>query len=95
MSTNTSSGNPPAGGPDATTTDPAGDPDDSQKWFAKANKVTPAAETMSRFRYAVAPERWYEVALSLGVLYGGFIGVPAAAGVWSAVTIWHRMHHGG
>lgn len=91
MSTNTSSAPPPAGGPAAETTAPTGDSDDSQKWFTQADKVNPQAETMARFRYAVAPERWYEVAVSLGVLYGGFIGIPAIAGAWA---LWKILHGG-
>lgn len=95
MSTNTSSGAHPAGGPDAPTTDPQGGSEDSQKWFAKADALAPQAANLARFRYAVAPESWWEVALTVGGLYGVFVGIPVIGGVWAGITIWHRMRHGG
>jgi len=53
--------------------------------------VAPQADTMARFGYAVAPESWWEVVLTLLVLYGAFIGIPALAGIWAALRIWHRL----
>jgi hypothetical protein len=99
MSTNTSSATPPAGGPDAGTTGPDGSSEDSLKWFARHEQLSEKQRTSwdtveKSFRFAPRPYRWREIVLGVGVLYGGFIGVPAAAGIWAAVKIWHQVHHG-
>jgi hypothetical protein len=91
---------PPAGGPDAEPTGPSGDSDDSQKWFARHQQLSdsqrPAWDSVQRsFRFSPRPYRWREIILGVGLLYGGFIGVPAAAGIWAALKIWHQVRHGG
>lgn len=99
MSTSTSSEAPPAGGPDAETTEPTDDADTSQKWFARHRALSDKQEVWDRaqksFRFAPRPYRWREVGLGLLVLYGGFIGLPAALGAWAVYEIARRMGHGG
>jgi hypothetical protein len=88
---------PPAGGPDAETTGPVGDSDDSQKWFAQHRAFTAKNPTgafdnvLASFRFTPRPYRWREILLSVGVLYGLFVGLPVGAGIWAAVEIWHRV----
>lgn len=96
-STSTSSETTPAGGPDAESTGPLGDSDDSQKWFARHEQLSERQraawdKTQRSFRFSPRPYRWREIILGVGLLYGGFVGVPAAAGVWAAYKIWHGMH---
>lgn len=43
------------------------------------------------FRFSPHPERWSEILTTVVGLYGLFVGVPAAAGIWAALKIWHRL----
>lgn len=96
MSTSTSSEPTLATGPDATPPDgPQGNSEDSQKWFARHRSFTARNPTgafdnpLTSFRFAPKPSRWPEIFLTVGVLYGAFVGLPAAAGTWAFVKILH------
>jgi hypothetical protein len=101
MGTNTSSGTTPAGGPDAEPTGPAGDSEDSQKWFAQHRQFSAQDPTgafdnvLASLRFSPRPYRWTEVGLGLLILYVGFIGIPAAFGFWALCEVVRRVHHGG
>lgn len=93
-STSTSSEPTPATGPDAEHPgDPQGSSEDSQKWFARHRAFTARNPTgafdnpLTSFRFAPKPSRWPEIFMTVGLLYGVFVGLPAAAGVWAAITI--------
>lgn len=95
-STSTSSEIPPAGGPDAETTGPQGGSDDSQKWFAQHQRLSDGHsdtwdQVQRSFRFSPRPYRWREIILGVGVLYGVFVGLPAAGGVWAAYEIWRQV----
>lgn len=100
MSTSTSSEMTPAGGPAAPTDDglPHSGSDESQKWFASAARFQAAHPTgafdnvLASFRLSPRPTRLRDALLTVGVLYGGFVGVPALAGLWAAWRIWREVN---
>lgn len=93
MSTDTSSEPTPATTPDA-----EGGSEDSQKFFATharfaARHPTGAFDNpLTSFRYSPRPYRWREILLTVGVLFGLFIGVPLAGAVWAGWKIWKGLH---
>lgn len=100
MSTSTSTGQTPADGPGAPSGEsatPAGS-EESQKFFATHARFTATRPTgafdnvLTSFRFAPRPYRLRDALLTFGVLYGGFIGLPAAAGIWAAWRIWSDLH---
>lgn len=97
-STSKSSEPTPADGPDAPSGEsgPQGSSEDSVKWFIKADQLSAKQRTawdgMARaFRFAPPPQRWREILLTVGVLYGLVVGVPVAGGVWAAWRIWVQV----
>jgi hypothetical protein len=96
-STNKSSEKTPATGPDAPPDGPVGSSEDSQKWFARhqrlSDKQSSSWDSVQRsFRFSPRPYRWREIILGVGVLYGTFIGLPALGGVWAAWRLWSELH---
>lgn len=69
--------------------------DESQKFRATYARFTASDPTgafdnaLTSFRFSPRPYRFRDAFLGLGILYGGFIGIPAAAGVWAAWKIFH------
>jgi hypothetical protein len=46
-------------------------------------------------RHEVKPYRWWDrISPAMLVLWGGFVGVPAGAGVWAVYEVWRRVHGG-
>ena len=52
-----------------------------------ANTTGAFISRAASFRYEVLPTPWYIVARDVIGLYGVFIGIPVAAGVWAAMKV--------
>jgi hypothetical protein len=74
-----------------------GSSEDSQKFFATHKRFTASNPTgafdspVTSFRLMPIPTRWPEIIGTVGVLYGIFIGLPAASGAWA---LWKILHGG-